>query len=397
MRGIRPDGTRLPAGEVCFRKPVPFCPVPPRFDVMLRTFSRKTTGLLSLAVLTVLPAGAQSADRLPTPTRGWIVKTRPQVDLWLHGFALLSATDSALVPLFAPTYRDQVTVAKNARNLFTTFDANADSLRARYARTPQLLQAQFLAFRFADVNDLQQSMDLFVRAEGDPRRAGSREMAEVVAELAAVFPSARERDWARLFAEGLRDEETRFHGTWWKEQQAQRRDVLRAVDSLWSTSWQPAMMRYLSRAQLRSGDIVLGLSLAGEGRASSGRGVNVLAVPFPESTARAADALYVVAHEAVGALAGSVIADNTTPAEQRAGIAARYVSAAQVIAGHELLLRVLPAEADGYARYYLAQRPDGGAVPAAGSAGDALARAFGLPSVIVDALRRQLDITLSGI
>jgi hypothetical protein len=88
--------------------------------------------------------------------------------------------------------------------------------------------------------------------------------------------------------------------------------------------------------------------------------------------------------------------DNTTPAEQRAGVAARYVASAQVIAGYELLSRVLPAMADGYARYYLEQRrtPSTLTGPALGRA---LADAFALPPAIVEALRRQLDITLSGI
>jgi hypothetical protein len=364
---------------------------------MSRTFARRRQAALVLAGMVVSFSGQGSAqDRLPVPARGWVVKTRPQIDLWLHGFALLSSSDSSIVPLFAPEYRDVVTVAKNAKNLFTALDANADSLRARYARTPQLLQAQFLAFRFADVADLTRSMDLFVRAEGDPRRAGSREMAEIVAELATVFPSAREREWARLFSESLRDEEARFHGAWWKEQQAERREVLRAVDSLWTTSWQPAMMRYLSRAQQRSGDIVLTLPLGGEGRASSGRGVSVMAVPFPDRASRAVEALYVVAHEAVGGLAGGAIVDNTTPAEQRSGVAARYVAAAQVMAGYELLKRVLPAEADGYAQYYLGQRA-GGRDPGTGAPGERLERAYALPAVIVEALRRQIDITLGGI
>jgi hypothetical protein len=311
-----------------------------------------------------------------------VVKTRPHIDVWLHGFALLSPPDSALVPLFSPAYRDAVVVAKNARNLLTALDANADSLRSRYARSPQLLQAQFLAFRFADLAELAGAMELFIRADGEPRRAGSREMAEVVGELGAVFPSARERDWARLFVEGLRDEDARFYGAWWKEQQTARRPVLLAVDSLWTTTWQPAMLRYLARSQQRSGDIVLTLSLAGEGRAGAARTGSIIAVPFPERIEDATQVLYVVAHEAVGSLAGGAIVDNTTPAEQ--------------IAGYELLSRVLPAMADGYARYYLEQRrtPSTLSGPALGRA---LADAFALPPAIVEALRRQLDITLSGI
>ncbi|MCU0648190.1 MAG: hypothetical protein MUF00_09365 [Gemmatimonadaceae bacterium] len=347
-------------------------------------------------LLSAVAAPALAQEPYAPPARGWLVKSREHVDLWLHGFALLSPPDSALVPLFAPDYRDAIVVTKNGRNILTALDANADSLRARYARSPQLLQAQFLAFRFADWKELTQAIDLFVRAEGEPRRAPSREAAALIAELGSVFTSARDRDWVRLFVESLRDEDTRFHAAWWREQQASRRLALLRADSLWTTTWQPALARYLSRTQQRSGDLLLTLSLAGEGRAAQGRGGAVIAVPFPETPDDAAVALYVAAHEAVGSLVGGAIADNTTPAEQRSGTAARYVAAAQVIAGYELLTRLLPGTADGYARYYLGVR--GGAAGTAGaSPGAALAQAFALPPVILEAIRRQLDITLGGI
>lgn len=383
--------------EGSFRRTFPeFRLVPPALAVTFLTLIRRLWLLVVLGVTVGTPIRLTGQAVVAPPARGWVVKTRPHIDVWLHGFALLSPPDSALVPLFSPAYRDAVVVAKNARNLLTALDANADSLRSRYARSPQLLQAQFLAFRFADLAELAGAMELFIRADGEPRRAGSREMAEVVGELGAVFPSARERDWARLFVEGLRDEDARFYGAWWKEQQTARRPVLLAVDSLWTTTWQPAMLRYLARSQQRSGDIVLTLSLAGEGRAGAARTGSIIAVPFPERIEDATQVLYVVAHEAVGSLAGGAIVDNTTPAEQRAGVAARYVASAQVIAGYELLSRVLPAMADGYARYYLEQRrtPSTLSGPALGRA---LADAFALPPAIVEALRRQLDITLSGI
>jgi hypothetical protein len=364
---------------------------------MLRTFARisRTWFIVGVFLATSAPEVAAQEPFAP-PARGWILKSREHVDLWLHGFALLSPPDSALVPLFAPGYRDAIVVAKNGRNILSALDANGDSLRARYARSPQLLQAQFLAFRFADWKELTQAIDLFVRAEGEPRRAPSREAAAFIAELGSIFSSARDRDWVRLFVESLRDEDTRFHAAWWREQQASRRLALLRADSLWTTTWQPALARFLSRTQQRSGDLLLTLSLAGEGRAGAGRGGAVIAVPFPETPDDAAVALYVAAHEAVGSLVGGAIADNTTPAEQRAGTAARYVAAAQVLAGHELLSRLLPGAADGYAAYYLRQR--GGAGGTAGATpGAALAQAFSIPPVILEAIKRQLDITLGGI
>lgn len=66
--------------------------------------------LLGVAVLGC--AGPQRAsDSLRPVTAGprWPVKTREHVDLWLHGFALLT-DDTAAVPLFDRGYRDRKSV-----------------------------------------------------------------------------------------------------------------------------------------------------------------------------------------------------------------------------------------------------------------------------------------------
>jgi hypothetical protein len=92
---------------------------------------------------------------------------------------------------------------------------------------------------------------------------------------------------------------------------------------------------------------------------------------------------------------GQVVADNTSPADQRTGLADRYVSAGQVRAGYLLLQRAAPELAAGYARFYL--REAGLAVPAAGTERAALETAFPLPAVILDALTRQLELVEGGI
>jgi hypothetical protein len=57
------------------------------------------------------PTPAASTQVQPVTTTRWPVKTREHVDLWLHGFALLS-DDTTLVPLFRRGYADQMTVLK---------------------------------------------------------------------------------------------------------------------------------------------------------------------------------------------------------------------------------------------------------------------------------------------
>jgi hypothetical protein len=89
--------------------------------------------------------------------------------------------------------------------------------------------------------------------------------------------------------------------------------------------------------------------------------------------------------------------DNTTPAEQRAGVASRYVSSGQVQAGAMLLARVAPELLPGYRRYYLRQA--GQRVPSDSRTAyeAAFNTAFTLPPAIRDALAKQIDIVLSGI
>ena len=144
----------------------------------------------------------------------------------------------------------------------------------------------------------------------------------------------------------------------------------------------------------------MSLPIGGEGRTAPGANRRTMvAVPFPARSADAVEVLYVLAHEITGSLVGTVVADNTTPAEQRAGTADRYVSMGQVQAGAMLLAIIAPELRDGYVRYYVEQanlrRP--GMTTNASRVADDFADGFALPPAIREALQRQIDIILSGI
>ena len=219
-------------------------------------------------------------------------------------------------------------------------------------------------------------------------------MDDVIGLLAQSFPTAADRTWLRLFMDALVDERERFYRQYWLQQQRDRAGVVRAVDSLWHRSVRPRLQRYLSNTQQPSGDFILSLPLDGEGRTvKAGARDNIVAVTFPVREAEAAEAIYVFAHEVALAVAGAAVADNITPAERRSGAGARYESAAAVRAGLLLLEKVAPELADGYARYYL--RSAG--LPVSGAPRDAIAGAFPLPSLIAEAIARQIDVVLGGI
>ena len=337
-------------------------------------------------------AGA-GAGEVNTPSIIWPIKSREHVDLWLHGYALLQE-DTTFVPFFRRGYGTDMIVLKNRANTVTQLDANRDRLRARLAINPQLINAQFVPLSFSSWDELTRTVDLFVRANGDPRAASSQEQANAIAFLAAYFQTGADRDWLRLFVQSLNDESSRFYHSYWLQKQRERSNVLELVDTLWQRTYRPRMQAFLNNTQQSQGTILLSLPLDGEGRSltNSSRN-NIMTVTFPERPSDAVEAIYVIAHEAVGGIANTAVTDNITPEQRRTGIGERYQSSSAVRGGALLLQRVAPEIADGYMRYYLrsVNRPVGSNVQTS------FVSTFSIPDTIRDALVRQLDIVLGGI
>ncbi len=329
---------------------------------------------------------------LPYQPARWPIKTSAHVDLWLHAFALVS-DDTTRVPLYRRGYRDSLTVTKNRANTLTSLDVNRGTLAKRLAASPSYLQAQFLPFEYASWDALRNAAERFFLEASDTRRAPDRSGGAT--SFAAMFPTAADREWLRLFVTGVQDEQQRFFGAEHVRLVRTRHAVITAVDSLWQGVYRARFDRFLNNSGQRSGDIVLSIPLGGEGRTGTGRErQTVVAVPFPGRVEDARDAILVLAHELTGALVSGVIADNTTPAEQRSGAAGQYVSLGQVRAGAMLLERIAPELLDAYMRFYLAQS---GANTGPGPMKTTFAAAFDIPIPIRDSIARQLDIVLGGI
>jgi len=339
--------------------------------------------------------GGQTATTTDSP---WPIKTREHVDLWLHGFAMITQ-DTTRVPYFRRGYRDQLTTLKNSAQVTTQLDANRQALNARLAANRNLVGAQFLALYFGNWQEMREVANLFIQAQGDPQRANSQQLAQAIATLAGYFPTPADREWLRVFVASLDDESQKFYHDYWVQQQRNRAATLAAVDALWQQQYRPKLQPFLNGTQQLRGDLLLSLPLDGEGRTISssgavgGGGANLVTVSFPERPADAAEAVYVFVHEVVGALSATAITDNTTPNEQRTGAADRLQSAAAVRAGAMLLARAAPELSEGYARYYL--RSAG--APATAGTPAALAAAFPLPDAIRDAIARQIEVVMGGI
>ena len=324
----------------------------------------------------------------------WRVTTKEHVDLWLHGFALLTS-DTGHVPFFARGYKQQITTLKRQRNLFTLLDANQQQLSQRFAANPGLTSAQFLAMYFPSLQEIATATDHFIRSGGDPRAASDPEMQQEIALLAANFPAPADRAWLRLFVESLQDESAKFYHAYWTNEQQARGSAFAQFNQLWTAQYYPKLSRFLNNTQQAAGELLLSLPLGGEGRTvNDGKQTNMIAVEFPSNPDAAPEALYGFVHEAVARLVDEAINDNTTPAERRSGVALGYSGNGAVRGGALLLQRISPDLLPGYMRFYLQTlgRPAPSGDPAA-----AFTAAFPLPAVILDAVGKQIDVVLGGI
>ncbi|HUF28621.1 MAG TPA: hypothetical protein VMM18_16700 [Gemmatimonadaceae bacterium] len=326
----------------------------------------------------------------------WPIRVREHVDLWLHGFALLQR-DTARVPYFERGYAARYNALKTSANVLTQIETNRDRLEPRLVSTPAMVNAQFLALYFGSWEDMTRSIDLTLQVEGDVRRIAEPALQRAVAVVHAYFPTAADREWLRIYMMSLRDERDRFWRQWWLQEQQQRQTALARLDTLWHDQYRPRLQRFLGNTRQHTGDFLVALPLNGEGRtlgSGSGIRINIVAVGFPPTPDRAEEAIYVFAHEIISQLAQTVLEDNLSPAERRAGLDQQLSSNMLVRGGAALLQRAVPELADGYARYYLgaANLP----VPAA-NVQAALASAFPLPQAVSEALVRQIDIVLAGI
>jgi hypothetical protein len=317
----------------------------------------------------------------------WQLKTREHVDLWLHGWALV-LEDSADVPLFRPGWRDSTTVLKNSRGVVTALDTSLTWLRRELRRNPAMAQGQFAALYVNTSEELARGLAMFESSKGDPRRAGDQ--AAFVALLAQSFPAPSDRLWLQRFAQALQDESDRWFHQWWVEQLRARAPVVAAANASWVGGLRERMEPFLKQTRQLSGEALLSLPLAGEGRTVA-LGPNAVraAVGVPSRVEQANEVLWALIHEQVGVFAQQVVADNTTPAEKRAGLADRMTATAAVRAGALVLDRIAPAQAAGYRQWYLALTK--------APAGRAFDAHFPLPPVVAAGLARQLDLLLGGI
>jgi len=239
---------------------------------------------------------------------------------------------------------------------------------------------------------MRQVIDLFLRAEGNPAATNDAVLRQFFAVLASSYGSAADRDWLRVFTESLEDERRKFYQEYWATENGGRIGYVRAADSLWQGIYRAKLQRFLNNTQQENGEIVLALTLGGEGRTVNFTSrQNAVASTMPDQDPE--EAIYVFAHEIVSGIVSTAVNDNTTPNDQRAGVSGRYVTTGTVRAGALLLQRAAPELVAGYTRYYLRQAGQA----TTGDINGRLVSTFPLPTPIVQAIERQLEVVLGGI
>lgn len=325
---------------------------------------------------------------------GWPVRTAEYVDLWMHGFALLTA-DTATVPLFERGYRDRMLGLRRQRNVTTALDANRTALAAGFTRNPGLVNAQFAVFGFASLDEIVRVSQLFVQNDGSPGTVNDQTTQQLFLWLQNYFRTVADREWLRLFVQSLQEEHAKFYNSYWTALQSDRAAARQQVSTLWTGTYRKKFERFLRNVRLIDGTMILSLPLGGEGRTITDPTLgNGIAVSFPTTPDSAVDAIYVFSHEIVATETNRALMDNTTPADQRNGVVDRVLPIATVRAGAILLLKIAPELVTGYQRYYL--HSIGAAIPS-GDPSNAFATAFSIPDAYLNGIRKQIDLILAGI
>jgi hypothetical protein len=361
---------------------------------------KKVLAVTAALVFTACASGG-NPEPMPSPSSGgasapigWPVRTAEYVDLWLHGYAMVT-NDTAKVPFFDRGYRDRIMERRRQLNVTTALDANREKLMAGRAASPSIDNGMFAVFNFASWDELSRVAKQFVQNEGSPGTVNDQTTQQLFFVLRNSFKTVAERDWLRLFVQSLDDEQTKFYQSYWNSQQTDRAPARAALESAWNNTYKAKFQRYLRNERLADGTFILSLPIGGEGRAvfDPARG-NAIATAFPETPADAMAGIYVLAHEIVGNAAGRAVEDNLTPAQAREGMLAKLTPMAAVRGGAILLQRIAPELLEGYQRFYLRQA---GVVNPSGDLTAMFNSTFDLPQAVADGLARQIDLVLAGI
>lgn len=242
-------------------------------------------------------AGARSG-----PGR-WVVRERPQVDLWFHALAVIAADQPGPLGLYSAEYEELIRRAKLERGVYpTALDSLAIDLRKGIGEGTgyDLLHFVPLYFPESDPEEMLRALRLVVdgkaprqgRGGGRPGgEAGRMESQEQLGMM--ILDQNLQGDARRLLGrlvEVVEEEWEVFYRDYWMDLSAREQPRYQAVQAMWDSVFAPQLGRYLERRRLTSGLVFPSPPIGPEGRIveydSFDAGDQVVAVQMPLSSDR---------------------------------------------------------------------------------------------------------------
>ncbi|MFW6079328.1 MAG: hypothetical protein ACODAE_06900 [Gemmatimonadota bacterium] len=354
-------------------------------------------------------AGDGALDEVDdTRPDAWTVGVAEHIALWYHGLAYLeapgrTADDAGLPPRFRADYVDSIGAVKRRRGAYPTpLDERAAEFRDVIAGDDAYDPLQFLPLYFRDAEALFSSVELWVEAGGDPRRAGSRPAAEVITFLSRLFPGRDERRVVGEWTEVVRAEREAFYGTYWSERGPALAPTVSAVQRGWD-GLAPVLRDFLDYMRLEGGDLLLVPAIGPEGRIITAGPTPPRAAVLVPPARRPGDALWSFVHELMYPLVDDVIRDYVAPVRIRELGLDVLGTRAAVRGGAMVLERVGPERVEAYRRFFLRSIDERAAAVDDAEAdvvvGDeaSFERAFPLPPELERGLRETIEQALAGI
>jgi hypothetical protein len=339
------------------------------------------------------PGPATPAETRP-PDPGevrWSVTTRPAVDLWYHGLALIGFRGTAgSLPIHAPDYRETIDAAKRAAGTGQTpLDRRAEEFRSTFEANDRYSAMHFLPLHFASGEALTTAISAWLQVGGDPRRIQDPGLAGAVAFLSQQFPTEAERRVMAEWMEALTAEGRTFYTAYREREGARNAALIAAAQTEWD-ALAPRLRPVLDYLLLNRGELIVSQPLGPEGRTLElGNRFNRVAVLLPEA-GRPGDVVWAAIHELMYPYVSGVMTDQLAPAQLRDADRPDLTRRAAIRAGAMVLELVAPDALQPYREAHL--RWAGAAVPAGAVQREAaLERAYPLPEPLPDALRRGIE------
>jgi hypothetical protein len=239
----------------------------------------------------------------------WIVRERPQVDLWFHALAVIAADQPGPLGLYSAEYAEVVREAKLERGVYpTALDSLAIQLREGIGDGTGYDLLHFVPLYFPDSDPEEMFMALRLVVDGDVPRPGRGGMGPPGGQqpsgggpqvgrqdqLGMMILDQNLRGGARSLLEDLLDaveeEWEIFYRDYWRDLSSEQQPRYQAVQAMWDSVFAPQLGRYLERRRLTAGLIFPSPPVGPEGRIVEFDAFNatdqIVAVQMPLSTDR---------------------------------------------------------------------------------------------------------------